>query len=208
MDAIVRLFRALANRERIRLLRVLALRGEETVSELAHALGIRTVSASTHLQVLAFGGVVWRRCSGRYVYYELAEDPTEPLAREAVLFVRRVFGRIRASSSREAANADQMGSSRFSDASLFALFTAFTHARRLQILRHLASQGSAGAVDMSDRLSMSLQACERHLDKLSRRGLIAREGTGPHARYAVCSCKFPERRPMLSVLLDELVSRP
>lgn len=121
MEFIVQLFRALANRERIRILRLLPVFREMTVSAIAEAVARHPSLVSDHLKVLAAAGLVWRRRSG-----------------------------------------------------CFVCFTALTHPRRLQIIRLLSRQGAASLGELGSTLSMSRRACERHVDKLRRRGFIVR----------------------------------
>ena len=58
MEFIVQLFRALACRARIRLLRVLVVFGEMYVSDLARATSLEISLVSAHLKVLAAAGAV------------------------------------------------------------------------------------------------------------------------------------------------------
>ena len=63
-----------------------------------------------------------------------------------------------------------------SDEEIFAFLTAFTHPRRLQILRWLAQHGPSARPAIAGALSMSGDACHRHLDRLLRRGMVVRQG--------------------------------
>jgi len=174
MEPVVRLFRLLASRRRIRILRLLAVMGELPVLVIARATGDSMARASVHLGLLASAGLVWRRRSGRRVYYYVAEEPGSPLVAAVVEALRRVFAIIAKSDPRRVALADQTSSPTSSDAALFACFTAFTHPRRLQIIRHLMRQGTASFAELCVALSMSPRACMRHLDKLDRRGYLSR----------------------------------
>ena len=51
-------------------------------------------------------------------------------------------------------------------------FTAYTHLRRLLILRLLLTQGEADLVTIMREIGMSRAAARRHLDKLARRGIV------------------------------------
>jgi DNA-binding transcriptional ArsR family regulator len=78
MEATVRLFRTLANHRRLRLLRLLVVLKECRVSQLIDATGVSAGAVSNDLRALSVCGVVWRRRSGRAVYYRLAEEPSTP----------------------------------------------------------------------------------------------------------------------------------
>ena len=65
MEFLVRLFRALANRRRIAVLRLLCVLGETHVSEIAEATSLGMTIVSGHLALLAGVGLLWRRRSGR-----------------------------------------------------------------------------------------------------------------------------------------------
>jgi len=109
------------------------------------------------------------------VYYRLAEEPSSPATVAALVVVRGAFaGRGSAQMSRR-----RRGELDGIEEELFAAFTAFTHPRRLGILRHLDARGETEAEVLSEALSMSPAATTRHLSKLSRRGLVvAQTGQG------------------------------
>jgi ArsR family transcriptional regulator len=73
-----RLFHALGDETRLRLLLLLSQRGEVGVGDMARAAGLAQSAMNYHLKVLRRAGVVaWRR-EGRHRYYRLAS----PLGRE------------------------------------------------------------------------------------------------------------------------------
>jgi len=185
MEPIVRLFRILANRRRIRIVRLLAVMGELPVLSVARATSDRMAQVSAHLGLLASVGLLWRRRSGRRVYYCLAEQPGSPLVASVLDALRRVFAIIDKSDPRRVARADRADSPTSSDAALFTCFTAFTHPRRLQVIRHLERQGSASFAELCLALSMSPRACMRHLDKLDRRGYLGRRVRGRQTTYCL-----------------------
>jgi DNA-binding transcriptional ArsR family regulator len=71
-----RLFRALGNETRLRLLLFLSDRGEAAVGDLARAVGLAQSPTSLHLKVLRLAGLVGRRREGQRHHYRL----TSPLA--------------------------------------------------------------------------------------------------------------------------------
>ena len=56
---------------------------------------------------------------------------------------------------------------------MIASLTAFTHFRRIAIVRHLAAN-PATATSLARAIGASKPACYRHLDKLERRGVVIR----------------------------------
>ncbi len=84
MEFIVQLFRALANRERIRVLRLITVCGETSVSQIAEAMQMPGNLISAHLKVLAAAGLLWGRRSGRTGGYHLSR-PAGNLGTGAVL---------------------------------------------------------------------------------------------------------------------------
>jgi DNA-binding transcriptional ArsR family regulator len=82
---VVRLFRLLGDQGRLRMLLLLAGRGEVSVGDLAGAVGRSQATASVQLGLLRWAGVVASRREGRRVYYRL----NSPLAAD---LLRRVGG--------------------------------------------------------------------------------------------------------------------
>ncbi|NQT89592.1 winged helix-turn-helix transcriptional regulator [bacterium] len=172
MEAEVSLFRVLANLSRIEILRLVTVLGEQNVSQIADATGQALNVVSTHLRRMAGVGLLKRRRSGREVYYQLVAQPRWPLTRAVVTGLRDVFESVRVRAQRLVARGDQSRSKTRSDAALFALFTAFTHPRRIRIIRRLASGQGSTLLALSDELRMSPGSCEMHMAKLERRGMV------------------------------------
>ena len=207
MEFIVQLFRALANRTRIRILRLVCVLGELNAASIARALSLRPPGLSAHLRALAGSGLLWRRRSGRFVKYGLAERSRHPVVAAALRALHGVFGALRAESAKRVARADQADSPVSSDVALFACFTAFTHPRRLQILRYLVRRGPAGLPELVRQLSMSPRACLRHLSKLKRRGYIQCRAAGRRTTYALSEAPGPLQRELFRALRDHLTAR-
>jgi DNA-binding MarR family transcriptional regulator len=55
---------------------------------------------------------------------------------------------------------------------LVKMFTAYTHLRRLMLLRYLARRGACSVEQLCEQLKMSKAAAHRHLRKLRRRALV------------------------------------
>lgn len=185
MELITQIFRALANRQRIRILRLLAVIGEMRVTHIAEATKLDITLVSAHLKVLGAAGLVWKRRSGGGVHYYLPGHFACAVAEEASRLLVRIFRGVREMTPERVAESDRRSSETDSDAALFACFTAFTHPRRLQIIRYLSQRGTAGLVELAAELSMSQRACLRHLAKLERRGFAARAAAGHRTAYSL-----------------------
>jgi DNA-binding transcriptional ArsR family regulator len=178
MEVTAQLFRALGDGVRLRILRVLAVLGEQTVGQLAEATQIDPCDASYHLHALSVCGVVWRRRSASFVYYRVADEPSNELTHAAVWFLRDVFKRVRKGDPRVVAESDQRHSGVISDDALIQYCEAFTHPRRLQIIRYLSTHGPSELAGMREELRMSPAACSRHVGKLLERRLLVKERVG------------------------------
>jgi DNA-binding transcriptional ArsR family regulator len=205
MEVTAQLFRALANPERTRILRVLTVCGEVRVGDLVDALSRLQGRVSRHLSLLATCGLVWRRRSGRCIYYRLADSPSNPVARGAVAFLRDVFGDVAPGEAREVAQADQRESAAQSDASLLSYFRAFTHPRRLQIIRHLSENGATVMEGLVESLHMSPPACSRHLANLTERDVVRREKAGAKTAFALSPSQDSARGRLQRVVVRHLV---
>jgi len=206
MEPTVRLFRVLANHRRLRILRMLAVLGELRVSELAGATRLHIATVSSHLLALSTCGVVWRRRSGGAVYYRLADAPANPLTLEALSILTQVFRRVRERDPPAVAACDQASSKEYSDAALFKLFTAFTHPRRLQIIRHLAEHDACCQTTLVVELAMSPTALSRHMEKLTRRGIIAMKKSKGVWGYRLLLAGSGVRGRLLRSMVDVLAS--
>ena len=202
MEFIVQLFRALANRERIRIMRLLVVFREMRVTRIAYATGLKLTTVSGHLKVLAAAGLVWRRRSGRIVYYRLAEQAGNPVTGTALAVIQDTFAGVGGKRPEKVASADQAKSASKSDAALFACFTAFTHPRRLQIIRHLADEPKTTLKELAGRLSMSYSACHRHLEKLERRKFVNSARRQEHVTYALAKGDGKVQRRILKAMCD------
>lgn len=78
MRNLLAITKALADRNRIRILVALCQRGELCVCQIQELLGLAASSTSKHLSLLAAAGVVVCRKEGRWAYYRLAEGDEVP----------------------------------------------------------------------------------------------------------------------------------
>jgi len=77
MSELVRLFKAVGNKRRLEILRLLMTEGEKNVSEVSQRLGISYVSASRHLLQLERVGLLKNRQQNLWVYYSINDTPSE-----------------------------------------------------------------------------------------------------------------------------------
>ncbi len=75
MDFLIKIFKALANEHRVKLLHTLMKKGEKEISELAHEIGVPYKTAARNLKILEQTNfVISRRWQG-LVYYSLRSEP-------------------------------------------------------------------------------------------------------------------------------------
>ncbi|MBI3987101.1 MAG: ArsR family transcriptional regulator [Lentisphaerae bacterium] len=165
----------MANRLRLRLLQGLLRDPGQTVSEMARRIGVSRPVASMYLRALNARGFLKAQRSGTWVSYRPAADRSNPNAAELLSALEDAF----------AARKDSMGG-------IYRLITAFTHPRRLDIVRALQA-GELTAREIRMRIDISRDALRRHLRKLQARGfLIQNDG-----RWR-CACP---RAPLAATLL-------
>lgn len=85
MKEVVRLFKALSDETRLRLLKAL-MEGEFCVCELVDALEVEQSNLSRHLATLKSAGLVRDRKEGLWVYYTVAKDAKPLLKRLLAAF--------------------------------------------------------------------------------------------------------------------------
>jgi DNA-binding transcriptional ArsR family regulator len=146
--------RVLANRSRLRLLKLLIEQPDQCVSELARQCGLRLAAASQYLRALNARGLLQVNRNGRWVRYRPADaDAPEP--------IRRLLQALRGS----------FGHDRDPVERIFRLATSFTHPRRVEIWRAL-QRGAQTGEQLQGMTRMSRHALSRHLVKLRSRGLV------------------------------------
>lgn len=146
--------RVLANRFRLRILQQLLRQPDQTVSMIARKLHMPLPVASQYLRALNARGLLQSRRVGKYVYYR-------PVADKSVTGAAQLLKAIRQTLIQEKQPIDV----------IFRLVTAFTHPRRVAIIRAL---GYSATTKPSLRIKtrMSGRALSRHLKKLADRGFL------------------------------------
>ena len=92
LDALAIVFKALADRTRLRILGLLAA-GEVCVCNLHESLGLPQPTTSRHLAYLRRAGLVTTRKEGLWVHYRLAEA-SDPVMEQVVESVRHAVGHL------------------------------------------------------------------------------------------------------------------
>lgn len=141
--------RILANPVRLEMLTLVAGHPRQCVKTIGGQMGLPEESASKHLQQLAEGGFLLPEREGRFLYYSPSRDP---LAKSCLDEIKR--------------DGTDIGSMLYS-------LTAFTHERRILIVRKLAPL-PLGAAALGIKTGISKDALSRHLDKLARRDVVQR----------------------------------
>jgi ArsR family transcriptional regulator, arsenate/arsenite/antimonite-responsive transcriptional repressor len=94
LDALETVFKALADRTRLRILGLLAA-GEVCVCDIHESLGLPQPTTSRHLAYLRRAGLVATRKQGLWVHYRLADLP-DPVTRTVVEAVSHAIGHVAA----------------------------------------------------------------------------------------------------------------
>jgi len=75
MDFLIKIFKALANEHRVKLLHILMKKGEKEISELAQEISIPYKTAARNLKILEQTNLVISRRWQGLVYYSLRSEP-------------------------------------------------------------------------------------------------------------------------------------
>lgn len=155
--ALWRSCRVIACETRLRLLWHIMENGELSVNAVRQLAELSQPSASIQLKVLASRGLVVYRREGMQVIYRAEADLAVEFAEELLEALRICYER------------------RISFRTMIRQATAFTHERRVEVVRTLRS-GAIAFPELQDKTGMSSSALSRHLDKLERRGFVKRVG--------------------------------
>jgi DNA-binding transcriptional ArsR family regulator len=152
--------RVLANRERIRMLQIVAgTPSGLSVSSIAATAEVLPSRASVHLRLLNSRGLLSAKRSGRWVLYRLEPDSSIPESKDLINGLKQAFQN----------NPEPVEQ-------IYRMTTAFTHPRRIAMVKLLDAKGPL----LLDRLAVvtgySSDALRRHLAKLEDRGVVYRAG--------------------------------
>ena len=147
--------RVLANKRRLACLKAVLRQPGETVGVIAASAKIPQDQASLCLRALQARGILHASRESRWVRYHPLPDPLVPVAAP-----------ILAGMSQTVLN-EKLAAPR-----IIRCLTAFTHPRRLVILRSLQQHGPMSFAELARRSRISSTALFRHLKKLEERGLV------------------------------------
>ncbi|MEI7899787.1 MAG: ArsR family transcriptional regulator [bacterium] len=154
--------RVLANPQRLACLKEVLLHPDTTVEEIAAATALPHNKASLGLRALQARGLIRVRRHSRWAHYLPHPDPLVPCAAPILAAMKRVL----------IAAPVQKGA-------IIATLTAFTHPRRLSILKRLSLHPLPLTEDtLAVTTHISPPALLRHLKNLQARALAARSDAG------------------------------
>lgn len=208
MDYLVRLFRTLANARRLAILRLIASRPDSLVTGIAAELGIPQSKVSAHLKLLFDHGIVEKRPTGACVLTKIGRprDARHEVLKALRRIIQRLLGSATLADAGQAVCSDEkrLTWDRVYETMCFD-FTAYTHLRRLLVLRFLDQQDAATLPRICREIGMSHMAAWRQTDKLIRRGILCEGRAG--RTIVVDVCREPStwlRRQLLTCVLAAL----
>ena len=177
-----RTFRVIASEKRLRCLKVVLKTPDCSVEQVAQAVGVSEVQASLALRALQARGLIASRRQSRWVLY--AADP------EASVVAAQAF-----LSAMKAALLD----SRIEASRIVKAATAYTHPRRIDIVRAIAQADEVDPLGLSVQLGFSPAATFRHLALLEASGVVVDLA----GKYALARPRDPLGRALLAIVLDQ-----
>jgi DNA-binding transcriptional ArsR family regulator len=151
--------RMLSGKMRLELMRRIIERPDQTVSELAAAMGLSRPRASQELRRLQSRGLVQAAREGRRVRYRPVPDPQ-------VSSAARLLPAMKAALGHRSPEADDQ---------TIRIAQAFSHERRLRIFRELLN-GPCAAAELPFATQIPAIAIFRHLRTLKAGGMVRRRG--------------------------------
>ncbi len=174
--------RALANRDRLNLLRLVAVsKGEKGVAELAAEAGLPVPTASLYLRALNARGLISVVRSGPYVYYGTGSDRSLPVA----ISIQKAFRKLFALKELPANWADR----------LLPLLRAYSNPRREAIVRIIAMRQPLRYVELHMRSGICETSFLRHLGVLTAAGIVT---LAPNGSYSLAK----PRNSLAAAFLD------
>jgi len=159
--------RALANADRLRLMRLVAdAKGGKCVVELAAESGLPVPTASIYLRALNARGLISVKRSGSFVFYGTAADRSLPVAMAMQRAFRNIF-------ARKALPPDWEGR-------LLPLARAYANPRREEVVRTLCEHQPVGFAELRRRVGICEMSLFRHLKALVGAGVAARTASGDY----------------------------
>jgi len=218
VDEVVALFRAVASDPRLRILRQVDRSRDLTVGELSARVDIPQPLASRDVRVLAGVGLLDARPSGRRVHLFI---PKRAAARDDLVgtlndLLSQLWLGLGEANPTHINVWDWLGidprdeeeTEWESVAGRLILFsTAYTHLRRLLLLRELARKGPALQDQLLLQIGMSPSAVSRQLTKLRVRGLVECVSVDNGSRWRLCKPEPVLQRRMHQEVMRTLTRR-
>ena len=170
--------RVLAHPKRLEMLHALIDRSPQTVAQVAGLVHLPLPATSIALRALGARGLLRATPKGKYVFYAPVPNPAVANAELLLKAVARAL-------------AEEMD---YAEISHFV--TAFTHERRIRIVREIKENAST-IPELGLRTGISVPALMRHLTKLESREMIA-------LKEASCELNIPTNSFAASLLLIAL----
>ncbi len=180
--------RTLAHRRRLKILAAVCEEKRATVGRIARRVSLPPAKTSLLLRQLQARGLIGVRRRGRWVDYEPTPDPSVP---HAAALLHAILPMLPHESEYGRA---------------ISTLTAFTHPRRLCLLRALA-EGPQSPSALRGRCALSYPALFRHLRKLMRRGFVQK----PAGLYSLSPLRDPLSQALLTLSLafeEDRAGRP
>lgn len=146
--------RALANRRRLSILQLLVKHDELTVESVARQLNLSPTTTSQYLRVLNARGLLVAKRVKRFVFYSLGSDPS-------IAYTEALLNAVLQSLCKK----------KVAISGVFRALTAFTHPRRVHIVKVLCWKPMTPA-QLAAAIGASPPAIARHLKKLKSRGFV------------------------------------
>jgi len=186
MDFVVAVFRILASEGRLRMHRFVATGSELKITDLATLMKMAQPLVSRDVGEMASVRLLETRPSGVFVHATV--PPPRPYQHAVVRLVNGLLRdlwlameggnsehiNVRDWLALPAEQASGVPTWKTVARRLVFFFTAYTHLRRLLILRELDRSGTCTQRQLCDTIGMSPTATSRQLSKLHRRGLVTR----------------------------------
>lgn len=178
--------RALANENRLRLVReVWRAKGSLSVTELARRLGLAIPTASQYLRALNARGLLSVGRNGSFVYYSDGRDRSLPEAQVIQDALSELFARKKLHDGWELR--------------LVAVLHAYSHFRRIDIVKCLAKGGGMGFHDILRTTRIPKASLVRHLCVLKEGGVVS---IGTDSVYALSEPRDPLAVALCSLVLE------
>jgi DNA-binding transcriptional ArsR family regulator len=175
-----RTFRVIASAPRLRCLKTVLKQPDSTVEQVAKGVRISEAKASLALRALQSRGLVASRRQSRWVMY--APDPDASVISAAAVL-----------SAVKSALLDE----KITETKIILTVTAYTHPRRIEIVRALAFAEAVEPHSLSPQVGISLPALFRHLDNLSARGVVI----NTNGKYSLSKSKTKLAHDLLLIVL-------